>query len=267
MTRTHQTELPLIDSHCHLDDVAFDIDRSALQRDARSVGIVAQIIPAITAVNWPRLAQINTEFPGTFAAYGLHPMYLDHHQPADLANLALWLQAHPEAVAIGECGLDFSPPDCEKTAQIDLFAAQLALAREHSLPVIIHARGAVEAVIDTIRSSQHHQGVVHSFNGSEVQARRLIDLGYRLGFGGAATFPRAKKLQRLISALPLDSLLLETDAPWQTPWQAESEPPSARNEPAWLASVFHRVCELRTESAEAIAQATTANARTLFALN
>jgi TatD DNase family protein len=140
------------------------------------------------------------------------------------------------------------------------FEAQIAIAIEHQLPLIIHAHRAVEAVYDCLKLHNAHAGVIHSFNGSLVQAQRLIDQGFMLGFGGAATYPRARKLRELIVKLPLDALLLETDAPFQPSCNA----PPHRNEPCYLKDVFDLFCALRQESPQSIAEITTHNASRLF---
>ena len=165
-------------------------------------------------------------------------------------------------VAIGECGLDYFTAGAAKADQQRLFAAQLALAREFDLPIVVHARRAVEDVIRMVRASGHYHGLVHSFSGSLQQAQRLIDLGYRLSFGGAVTYDRARRLRALVAALPLESLLLETDAPDQSDAAHEGE----RNEPAWLVDVWQAVSALREEDAETVARVTTANAVELFGL-
>lgn len=252
----------LVDSHCHLDFADFDTDRqSMLERSARA-GVIAHILPATIAIRWPLMHELTQQYDNLFAVYGLHPMFMQQHGDTDIATLDEFIGHTPSAVGIGECGLDPTAHGGDEEDQAKLFAAQLELARAHDLPVVIHARGAVEKVINAIRSSGDLRGMVHSFNGSEQQAGRLIDLGFRLGFGGAMTYTRARKLRRVLASIPLDSLLLETDSPDQS----DARHPGQRNEPAWLADVFDVVCELRSEPAEMIAQQTTDNAVNLFGL-
>lgn len=252
----------LIDSHCHLDDTVFDTDRDRLLDTARERGIVAHVLPATTAQNWPRLQQICTEHPALFPTYGLHPMFLQDHKSRDLAQLRDQLQ-HRSTVGVGECGLDRSSGATDITAQHHWFENQLVLAREFDLPIVIHARGAVEEVILAIRASGHTKGVVHSYNGSAVQAKRLIDLGYLMSFGGAVTYNRARRLRELVKQLPLDALMLETDAPDQPDASHQHQ----RMQPEWLMDIFNVVCTLRTDPAETIAQMTTDNALSLFGIN
>ena len=251
----------LIDSHVHADDPRFEPDRADVLAAARSQNIAAQVVPAVSQQHWTRLKQLCDGHPDLFPCYGLHPCFYAEHTDAHLQELPLWLGKEP-VVAVGECGLDYAVSGADKAQQQHLFAAQLALAREFNLPIVIHAVRAVEDVIRMIRASGHNRGMVHSFSGSVQQASRLIDLGYLLSFGGALTHPRAKRLQTMVSTLPLDALLLETDAPDQTPTPYSGQ----RNEPAHLVTIWHTISELRSEDASTIADATTANAKKLFNL-
>ena len=251
----------LIDSHVHTDDDRLEHDRADILQAARAANVIAQVLPAISRRWWPRLKQLSDAHDDLFACYGLHPCFCDEHCMQDIEVLATWIaKEHP--VAVGECGLDYTDAGGEKALQQRLFSAQLALAREFRLPVVVHARKAVEDVIRMIRVSGHYDGLVHSFNGSVQQAQRLIDLGYKLSFGGASTFERARRLRAMIAQLPLEALLLETDAPDQP----DSSHNGQRNQPAYLVDVWHNLSQLRKESAEEIALATTRNAITLFRL-
>ena len=251
----------LVDSHSHFDVDAFDVDRAEALARARDAGVFAQIIPAIDAAGWPRLQAVCASAPGLHAAYGLHPMYLPAHRPEHLAALREHLQNDP-CVAVGEIGLDYFVDGLDHDLQQDCFEAQLALAREFALPVIVHARRAVDAVIATLRRFAPVRGVVHSFAGSQEQARQLYKLGYLLGIGGPVTYERAQRLRRLVATMPLEHLLLETDSPDQPDagWRGQ------RNEPARLPVVLDAIAGLRGESREAIAAATTANAERLFGI-
>lgn len=251
----------LIDSHVHFDDVQFDADRAAALQRAQSVGVRAQILPAVTANSWAQLKQVCQHYPNLFPAYGLHPIYLAAHQTSHLSLLDAWLQ-HEPAVAVGECGLDFYLKELNPTQQTQYFMAQLRLAQQHQLPVIIHARRSVDAVLKCLRQVRDLTGVVHSFVGSEQQAQQLIDLGFYLSFGGAITYPRAQRLHRLVASLPLERLLLETDAPDQPLCGRQGQ----RNEPAYLTEVLQHVAQLRQQTAADIAAATSRNTMTLFNL-
>jgi len=251
----------LIDSHNHFDDARFDADRAAAYRRARAAGVEAQVLAAVSARSWSKLKTVAADYPGLYPSYGLHPAYLAEHRPEHLDALADWL-ARERPVAVGECGLDHFLPDLDPALQAEYFAGQLRLARRHDLPAIVHARRAVDHVIKLIRRFPGVRGVVHSFSGSEDQARRLLDSGILLGFGGPLTYPRATRLRGLIRYLPLDGFMLETDAPDQPP----SGHRGARNEPAHLAEVLACVAELRGADPAEIAAATTTNARRLFGL-
>ncbi|HEY0335569.1 MAG TPA: TatD family hydrolase [Stenotrophomonas sp.] len=253
--------MPLIDSHCHLDAAEFDADRGQVLARAEAAGVVAQVVPATTAASWPGLREVCATRPGLYPAFGLHPVFLDEHTPDDLRHLRQWIERE-RPCAIGECGLDFFIDTLDRDTQSFYFEAQLALAREFELPVVVHARRSVEAVIQAIRRFGPLRGVIHSYAGSPEQARQLWDLGFMVGLGGPVTYERARRLRRLAAEMPLEYLLLETDAPDQPDAGIRGQ----RNEPARLVQVLECIATLRDESAEVIAAQTTLNARRLFAL-
>jgi len=251
----------LIDSHCHLDAGEFDVDRSAVVARARAAGVMQQVVPAVTAASWPKLREVCQQDAGLFPAYGLHPVFLAEHDPADLGTLRQWIERE-RPCAIGECGLDFFIEDLDREQQQRYFVGQLELARAFDLPVIVHARRAVDAVIAAIRRVGGLRGVVHSFSGSPEQAALLHKAGFLLGLGGPVTYDRAQRLHRLVQNMPLDQLLLETDAPDQPDSGIRGE----RNEPARLHHIASEIAALRGISLDALAEATTANAQRLFGL-
>ncbi|HIE1462389.1 TPA: TatD family hydrolase, partial [Stenotrophomonas maltophilia] len=251
----------LVDSHCHLDASEFDRDRAAVVERAQAAGVHQQVVPAVTAASWPKLREVCQQTPGLYPAYGLHPMFLAEHQPGHLPLLREWIERE-RPCAIGECGLDFFVEGLDAEAQQAYFIGQLELAREFELPVIVHARRAVDAVIAAIRRVGGLRGVVHSFSGSPEQAAQLHRQGFLLGLGGPLTYERAQRLQRLVREMPLEQLLLETDAPDQPDAGIRGQ----RNEPARLAIIARHVAALRGMELDAVAQATTENARRLFAL-
>lgn len=253
--------MQLIDAHCHFDDERLDRDRDQAYQRARDAGVGIQIIPGIKAAWWPRIKQTCETYPGLYANYGLHPMFVADHRPEHLDDLQIWIERE-KPVAIGECGLDFFIDDPQPELQQFYFEAQLDLARKYDLPVVIHARRAVEEVINTIRRYPGVRGMLHSFSGSEQQARRLIELGFFLSFGGAVTYDRAKRLRHLIQTLPLDAILLETDAPDQPDCRHRGE----RNEPAYLTGVLETFCQLRSDSSAKIAEQTASNTSSLFSI-
>ncbi len=257
----------LVDSHCHLDAGEFDPDREAVIDRARAAGVRQQVVPATHAEAWPGLREVCRSAPGLYPAYGMHPVFLEHHRDGDLGRLRDWLERE-RPVAVGECGLDYFIEDLDRGVQQDWFEGQLQLALEFDLPVIVHARRAVDAVIAALRriggrgEDNRLRGVVHSFSGSEEQARQLWKLGFLLGLGGPVTYERARRLRRLAASMPLEHLLLETDAPDQP----DADSRGHRNEPAKLPTVLETIARLRDADPADIAAATTANARRLFGL-
>lgn len=253
----------LVDSHSHFDVAAFDEDRCDVLRRARQTGIVAQIVPAIDAAGWTRLGEVCAADESLHPAYGLHPIYLPEHRPEHLDALRQLLESDQPCVALGEIGLDHFLENLSRYEQQVYFDAQLALAREFDLPVIVHARRAFDAVIATLRRYPGVRGVVHSFSGSTEQATQLHKLGFMLGIGGPVTYERAQRLRSTVASMPLEQLLLETDSPDQPDSQWRGQ----RNEPARLIHVLDAIATIRTESHEQIAAATTANAERLFGIS
>ena len=253
--------MELVDSHCHLDAGEFDHDRADVIARARAAGVMQQILPAITAASWPGLRALCCQTPGLYPAYGLHPLFLDQHRPTHLELLAEWIERE-RPCAIGECGLDFFVDGLDAQAQRAYFNGQLQLAKRVNLPLIVHARRATEEVIARIKAVGGLRGVVHSFAGSPEQAQQLWKLDFMIGLGGPLTYPRANRLRGLVTRLPLQQLLLETDAPDQPDASIRSQ----RNESARLRTVLECVAQLRGEDPAHIAAQTTANARTLFGL-
>ncbi|MGD8911756.1 MAG: TatD family hydrolase [Candidatus Thiodiazotropha sp.] len=249
----------LIDAHSHFDDVSFEADREEALQRAHEAGVLEQVIPAVKAEWWPRIKQLCEQTRGLYPSYGLHPMYHSDHLEEHLTQLQEWVEKE-QPVAIGECGLDFFIEDPQPQQQRYYFEQQLKIAVEQGLPVIIHARRSLEEVINTLRRYAGLQGMVHSFSGSEQQARRLVDMGFYLSFGGPITYERAKRLHRLIKSLPLEAILLETDSPDQPASLHRGQ----RNEPAYLAEILDTVARLRQQPAELIAEQTAANTRRLF---
>lgn len=251
----------LTDSHSHLDAPEFDADRAAVVARAHAAGVTRQVLPAVSRAAWPGLKAACTAHPGLYPAYGLHPMYLDAHRPEHLDELPEWI-ARERPVAVGECGLDFHVEGLDPEAQRFYFIRQLQIAREADLPVILHARRALEEVTVSLRRIGGLRGVVHSFSGSEEQAQQLFRLGFCLGIGGPVTYERAQRLRRIVARMPIGHLLLETDSPDQpdADWRGR------RNEPSRLVDVLRTVAALRGESEERVAEATSANAATLFRL-
>ncbi len=249
----------LYDSHSHLDAPEFNADRAAVVARAEAAGVTQQLLPAVAFRTWPALKATCALQPGLKAAYGLHPMYLPEHRAEHLAALPDWIEREKPA-AVGECGLDFFVEGLDPEAQRVYFARQLEIARQFDLPVVLHARRAVDEVIAAIRRVGGLRGVVHSWSGSEVQAEQLYRLGFLLGIGGPVTFARAQRLRRTVANMPIEHLLLETDSPDQPDAARRGQ----RNEPAFLVDVLREVAKLRRMDESALAEATRHNAEALF---
>lgn len=248
----------LIDTHCHLDAREFDPDRTEVVEAARSAGVGMMVVPAVEHANFIAVEAVCRKYSGCAPAYGIHPMYVERASPADLAGLRERLAADREfVVAVGEIGLDHFVPQRDEERQLLFFVEQLKLAREFDLPVILHVRRAVDAVLKELRRFKPRGGVAHAFNGSLQQADGFLRLGFKLGFGGAMTYPRALRIRELASSLPLEAIVLETDSPDIPPsWLT-----TRRNEPAELPRIADTLAELRGLSMGEVVAATSANAR------
>jgi TatD DNase family protein len=254
--------LELTDSHAHIDDASFDADREAMFTRASGAGVKHIVVPAIDRASWGRITSICADYPQAHPAYGLHPIYLEQHQPEHLDELVAQLKTHP-AVAVGEIGLDYFLPELDQEKQREYFQKQLRIARDFDLPVIVHARRAMDEVTSTMRRMGGLRGVVHSFSGSVQQAQQLWDMGFHIGIGGPVTYERAQRLRHIVATMPIERLLLETDAPDQP----DANHRGARNEPVRLIDVLGVIAQLRGENEAFIAESTTANARRLFKLD
>jgi TatD DNase family protein len=222
---------------------------------ALKAGVELIVVPAVERANFGAVASVCREHAACRAAYGIHPMYVERAREADLDALDETIRReHP--LAIGEIGLDHFVEPRDETRQDFFFSAQLRLARDHQLPVLLHVRRAIDSVLRELRRCRVPGGIAHAFNGSRQQADEFIKLGFKLGFGGAMTFPRATRIRELAATLPLDSIVLETDAPDIPPeWNA-----GARNTPDQLPSIARILADLRGITAREVAEATTSNA-------
>ena len=253
--------MELIDSHCHLDVSDFDADRSAVLQRTRQQGVTGIVVPGITSAGWEGLWQLCRNEPGLYPAFGLHPVFLQQHTADDLPALEVFLEQHP-AVAVGEIGLDYAVDGLDREAQQALFEAQLVIARDAGLPVILHVRKSHDQVLATLKRIRVCGGICHAFNGSLQQASLYQELGFSFGFGGMLTFERSTKLRALAKALPVESLVLETDAPDMTVMQHRGE----RNSPEYLPYSLAALAEVRAAEAEELARITTANVREILNL-
>jgi len=252
----------LIDTHCHLDVAEFDPDRQAVLARARANGVAAIVVPGVLAPGWDYLWRFCAGEPDLHPALGLHPVYLERHRETDLAALERLLSEH-RPVAVGEIGLDYFVTGLDRQRQQALFEAQLEMARDAGLPVILHVRKAHDAVLATLRRIRVSGGIAHAYNGSLQQARQYIDLGFKLGFGGMLTYERSRRLRLLARELPAEAIVLETDAPDLTVAQHRG----LRNSPEYLPHCLAALAEVRGERREDLARQTSANARAVLGLD
>ena len=251
----------LIDTHCHLDFANFDRDRDQVIERASQNGISDIIIPGVSTNNWEKIRALCNQNTSLHPCYGLHPYWVNQHNESDLKKLEQFIDNNP-CVAIGECGLDYRPEQANKTKQLYFFEAQLDIALNKNIPVVIHSVRATEDVIQQLKKRPKLKGMIHSYSGSLEQALQLIEMGFYISLGGAITYSRANKLRNIASKIPITSLLIETDAPDQPDASHQHE----RNEPSYLIEVLNVLCKLRNETKNEIMLQTTTNAKTLFRL-
>jgi TatD DNase family protein len=258
-----------IDSHCHLDAAEFDADRPDVLRRAHAAGVVLLVLPAVEVANFDAVRRL-AHAEGHVYALGIHPMYVDRSTEDDLDRLRDALRQQrddPRLVAVGEIGLDHFVPGLDPVRQRHFYLAQLRLAREVGLPVILHVRRSADALLAGLRRIGVAGGIAHAFNGSTAQALAFAALGFRLGFGGAMTYERALRIRALARELPETVPVLETDAPDIPPqWLYRSAAERAagrtsRNEPAELPRIARTLADLRGWTIEETAERTSANVR------
>ena len=258
-----------IDTHCHLDAPEFGADRDAVVERARAVGVGQVVVPAVDAGNFDAVRALAHRH-GFRYALGIHPLAVGSAADEDLERLGAALLEHrddPLLVAVGEIGLDRFVPGLDGARLERFCAAQLALARQLELPVILHTRRAVDEVAKLLRRTEVPGGIAHAFNGSRQQADVFLGLGCKLGFGGAMTFERALRIRALAAELPLDAIVLETDAPDIAPqWLYRTADQRAagattRNEPSELPRIGSVLAALRGIPAAEVEAAVGRNAR------
>lgn len=257
----------LIDTHTHLDFPDFDADRGALLRRCRDLGVERAVVLGVHQANWQRVWDLVLDEDGLYAAFGLHPVYLDEHRPEHLGELRDWLTrhaGHPKLCAVGEFGLDYFLEQLDRVRQQQLFEAQLKLAMEFELPALLHVRRAHAATLATLkRLKPSRGGIIHAFAGSYEEAREYLKLGFKLGLGGAPTWPQALRLRKVVAQLPLEAIVLETDSPDMAPVMH----PHQRNSPEYLPDICANLAQLIGISAQQLATASSRNAAELFGWN
>jgi len=253
----------LIDTHAHIDVPAFDADRNAVLTQCQQAGVSRIVVPGIMADSWDRLRKIcdsrAESSPVLYPSFGLHPVYLVRHTPADIEKLREYVELH-RPIAVGEIGLDFYLTELDRDRQQTLFEAQLAIAAEARLPVLLHVRKSHDAILACLRKTPVTGGICHAFNGSLQQAQHYLELGFKLGFGGMLTYERSHKLHRLAQQLSLEAIVLETDAPDMTVASHHGQ----RNSPEYLPECLRALATLRNEDIHTVAAQTTANAKAVL---
>jgi TatD DNase family protein len=262
--------LRLADTHCHLCFSDFDNDRLEVIERGRKSGIDRILIPGIDRETSLSAIQLSQHYPEVFAAVGIHPNS-DIDRSNTLLSTIKGMAREAKVVAIGEIGLDYCRQQTPKEIQLWLFREQLALAGELELPVVIHNRAASEDLLDIIRLWKRdlvrshsklagHPGVLHSFSANEQFAREAFELGFKIGIAGPVTYRKAHQIQSVVKSTPLEALLLETDAPYQTPHPFRGK----RNEPANVRIVAEKIAELKQAPLDVVAKITTASGDQLF---
>ena len=269
----------LTDTHCHLDSEAFDADRPAVIGRARDVGIERMLVPALDVHSSRRCIELSAEYPALFAAVGIHPTEVET-QRADSIGVLRDLAKHPKVVAIGEIGLDYywvKDPE-QQSRQRAILRQQLELAAELGKPVVIHAREKGDAdhgpcsddllaileqwvkSLDPDGRQGRSPGVLHSFSSNLDVARRAIDLGFYIGVTGPVTYKNAEARRLVIASLPLERLLIETDAPYLAPQPHRGK----RNEPAYVTHIADRIAAIQSRTPDDVAAVTGENAAQMF---
>jgi len=255
--------LSLVDTHCHLDLERYFPDCDSVVARSHAAGVTNLILVGVDRVGWKRMISMSKCYPGIHAAPGLHPMYLANHQPGDLDILAELVKTG-NVVAIGEVGLDYHIENADRSAQQELFEAQIDIAASMHVPLLLHVRKAHDQVLATLRRKKFSEGgIVHAFNGSLQQAGQFISLGFMIGICGTITYDRSRKIRRVAAELPLKALVLETDAP--------DIPPASHwgeiNSPEFLPEILEALVSIRPEDEIEIANQTTVNACNVLGLN
>lgn len=251
----------MIDSHCHFDFSHFDADREAVWQRCQALGVKQLIIPGINAEQWPKALDLSQTLTGVAISCGLHPYFIEQETTEQLQKQLEDFTSQHKVVAIGECGLD-KPTAVSLERQLALLQLQLEFANEQQLPVILHVRGYHNELLQALKRYSNLRGVIHGFSGSYELANSYWQQGFYLGVGGTITYPRAKKTQATIQAMPLESLLLETDAPDMPLFGKQGE----RNSPEYLPFIAESLAQLKNLPLATVIEQTSANTRALFSL-
>lgn len=256
-----------IDTHCHLDAPEFRGEESRIAADAASAGVGMMVVPSVARFDFETVKNLAHTHANCVYALGIHPMYVEQSQEADLDVLRDAVEKamqDPRFVGIGEIGLDFFVKEISdgepRQRQEFFYTEQLKIARDFNLPVILHVRKSQDTLLKYLRRITVPGGIAHAFNGSFQQAQAFIDLGFKLGFGGAMTYPRSLQIRRLAAQLPMEAIVLETDAPDISPAWLHQQ----RNTPDQIPRIGEVLAQLRNLPVEEIAALTSANARAVL---
>lgn len=254
----------LIDTHTHLDFPDFDGDREGVLDQAYGLGVERMVILAVQRAHWQRVWRLVESDPRLHGALGLHPVFLEQHRPEHLGELRQWLErlaGHPQLCAVGEFGLDYYLDALDRERQQALFEAQLQIAKDYRLPALLHVRRSHAPVVAALKRYRLERcGIIHAFSGSREEAHEYLKLGFKLGLGGAPTWPQALRLRKVLAGLPLDAVVLETDSPDMAPAMY----PDVRNSPTHLPAIAEWLANIMGVEPERLAEASTRNARELF---
>jgi len=249
----------IIDTHCHIDDQQFNQDRESILANCVALGIHKIIVPSVHRGNWDKVLELCRQHDALFPALGLHPLFYDKHVSSDIDDLQRYLNNN-QVVAIGEIGLDYYDKDTDREEQTYYLDQQLHIAEAFQLPVLLHVRKAHNDMLNYLKKYRLCGGIAHAFNGSLEQAREYIKLGFKLGFGGVLTYQGSVKIRKLAHELPLQSIVLETDAPDMAGAQHRGQ----SNSPEYLPEALAALAEIRNQNMDDIAMQTTQNARDVF---
>lgn len=260
----------IIDTHCHLDFAAFDADRTAVLQACNDNHISDIVVPAVSQALWSKTIELCHAYPMLHLALGLHPMFIDAHQPQHLVELdnliTQLIDEQHNIIAVGEIGLDYYLKNQDSQKQQEkqkvFFTKQLIIAKQHQLPVIIHNRKAHDDCLKILQEVGCNGGIIHNFSGSIQHAHKYIELGFKLGFGGMLTFERSRVIRNLAKQIPLESIVLETDAPDLTVARHKGQ----RNSPEYLPDVLKSLASIKHMDQEHVARITTDNARQVLNL-
>ncbi|MDO8513700.1 MAG: TatD family hydrolase [bacterium] len=256
----------LIDTHCHLNFLDFDSDRDEVIKRVVNSGVKKMIVVGVDLETNQKAVEMADKWKNVWAAVGFHPINVQKYCKTDLEHKLTELDCQmgeQKVVALGEIGLDFFRLKGERRFQVDFFIEAMRLAGRHGLPAIIHCRDAFDEVIEILTLQAKGCGVVHCFTGNLSQARRIIDLGFYIGFTGLITYTKDEELLRAVREADLDRIVIETDSPFLAPAPVRGR----RNEPDNVRYVAERIAEVRHIDPQLVIQKTTANAERLFRLD